>query len=132
MMATTTRSSSRVKPAVRGRAWIVNRGSWMVRIVIRLFMFAPFSETTAADSPPRRSRNALLHAFQRRERNRLPVRAADHAVVDDGGRLAERRVVVGELEIAALARVERRAAVIELLHPVHLCAHEAVGPRCPA
>src|SRR5687768_13411863 len=68
----------------------------------------------------------LLDAFQRRARDGLPGAAADHAVVDDRARLPEWRVVVGELQVAALARVERGPAVVELLLAVDPGPHEAV------
>src|SRR6266699_6948508 len=69
--------------------------------------------------------------FQRRRRNIGLGGAPDDAVVDHRARQRERRVVVGELEVAALARIERRPAVIHLLHPVHPRSEVAIGVRRP-
>src|SRR5262249_58925186 len=54
-------------------------------------------------------------SFERRQRHGVGGRAADHPVVDHRARLAERGVIVGELQVAALARVYRRSAVVHLL-----------------
>src|SRR5207249_10581095 len=55
---------------------------------------------------------------QLRERDGGGSSATHHTVVDHGHGLPDRRVIVGELQVATLARVQRRSRVRQLLHAV--------------
>src|SRR5512141_422341 len=67
------------------------------------------------------------NSFKWRQRNNLPRRAANHAIVDHRAGLPKWRVVIGELEVDVEALVERRPGMIQLQHAVDPGLEEAIG-----